>query len=710
MAKNKLRVFAVTAIAAAAALGLTGYAPLAKNTKKIIWDYLGQFDLGIPTYLSATNNTLTYDISNGEPKPGVGGYTTDLATLPIPDLPSVLLRKIAVMLPESLNIAGNPRVTLSGDDQTNIVFSNDTLTQNQRADIYVSFLSEGAGYRNSVGYFTYDPDAFAVNAAKVQAGTMTREQLLATITTEKIFLPNASQDSPSSTTPPPLKVATDKNASTVKFHVDPIAGAKQTGVGFFIVADGWGSSRDLTLVGGKNPPGTTSTPGVDDNSNQNNNSGKRVFYSLKALNPEPADARNLNQHTILLNESTVQGREPYSSTYFQRLILGFEDMPRTTGDNDFNDVLLAVHVSPSGPMSIANLMSISQIPDASKDSDRDGVNDLNDAYPNDPTAASFIDYPSSNGWGTLAYEDMWPAMGDFDLNDMVVRYRMRQIKHAKDSKGQEKTARLEMSFRLDARGAGYDNGFAIALPGIAPGDVYVDPADTKPGDLSTYLATIDSTGKVLRKVSINPVAEDTSQAVFEIFKSAREFAPDQTDSNCKSTGYYNTSAGCSFGAFTEFRLVVKMKTDPSNNFIPTYKNSFPGMPFDPFLFRSDNIGIEVHLPGKQPSARADRTLFNTGNDEYKKTHDASQLGTSYTYMTANGLPWALNIPALWDYPSEGVSIDKAYSNFITWAKSGGTTNKDWYTTPSDKDAATYGKSDKASLQAAKTFRNGRAQP
>ena len=57
MATNKQRLFAVTALAAAAALGLTGYTV---TNNKIIWQYLGQ--VGTPTY-----GNLPYNTANGEP-------------------------------------------------------------------------------------------------------------------------------------------------------------------------------------------------------------------------------------------------------------------------------------------------------------------------------------------------------------------------------------------------------------------------------------------------------------------------------------------------------------------------------------------------------------------------------------------------------------------------------------------------------------------
>lgn len=656
MATNKQRLFAVTAIAAAATLGLTGYTTVTGN--KIIWQYLGQ--VGTPTY-----GNLPYNTSTGAPTHSA--YQTDLALLTIPPLASDLLKRIGVMIPEGLNIKNNTRVSLSSDDQTNLV-----LKAGIQADLHVSFLSEGAGFSNSVGYFIYDPEDFA---QKLSSGA-TREQLLASITAEQIFFPNATQDNQL-----PFKVATSTTASTVSFRVN--TGSKPVGVGFFIVPGGWrGDGRDLRLSGGSNAPGTTQTQGTDE---RILSQGRTPFYSLKALNPEPDDARNLRQHTILLNEAEVDSTD--GARKFQRLVLGFEDMNRTGGDHDFNDVLMAVHVTPSGSENITNLPQISPITASNKDSDGDGVLDLNDSYPNDPTASKYQDYPSSNGWATLAYEDNWPFEGDYDLNDMVVRYRSREVKHAAG-----KVARLEMNMRLDARGAGFRNGFALALPGILPDDVE-----------SATLITTDVNNQASEK-ALAPLDKSLhQQAVFEIFKDAYALQVSQSDGSCKSQGFYNAAAGCPIAGFTEFKLVVKMKTKSSGALTdrsPLYAGSFPATPYDPFLFRTEKPGLEVHLPGKKPSARADTSLFNTGAD-------ASKLGTSYSYMTSKGLPWALNIPALWDYPAETVRVEAAYADFVSWAASGGSKNQTWYATPSDKTAPTYGKTDKASLQAAKTFRNGR---
>jgi LruC domain-containing protein len=125
--------------------------------------------------------------------------------------------------------------------------------------------------------------------------------------------------------------------------------------------------------------------------------------------------------------------------------------------------------------------------------------------------------------------------------------------------------------------------------------------------------------------------------------------------------------------------------------------AIPSPPYDPFIFNtySSNLygkniakGAEIHLPGKTPTSRADISLFSIQADA------TSISGGVYvnSYKNANGLPWALDIPALWDYPWETENVILAYPNIQYWASSGGKTNADWFLVPTNAVA---------------TFRNGR---
>lgn len=66
------------------------------------------------------------------------------------------------------------------------------------------------------------------------------------------------------------------------------------------------------------------------------------------------------------------------------------------------------------------------------------------------------------------------------------------------------------------------------------------------------------------------------------------------------------------------------------------------------------------------------TLFHTGAD-------LSEVDKSIYYVSANNYPYAIHmIDAEKFSTEEKISVDKSYPRFADWAKSNGTTNKDWY--------------------------------
>ncbi len=598
---HSARPLAIAATAALAMLGLTGYTVAPTNL--IVWSYLGQTTAVLSPY-SANGVALHSGYSNAYP-----------ASLPVPSMPADFNARIALMLPEKVDIRSNKNIVLSNDDQTNIKLTSP-------AEVWVTFLNEGAGFLNSVGFFTYDPNNPPTKPTDV--------------TDEQIIIPNASI--------PPLSAATTQGATV---YLGNFAAGRA--IGFFVVANGWsGTGRKL---------GAANVPGVKEAIDRN-----WIYYSVKGLNPEPATG-NLNQHTVLLNDQELTGT---NGNKYQRLVLGFEDYLRTSGsDHDFNDVILAVHVSPSA--AISNLGGLPQLVSSTTDpdTDGDGVKDSVDEFPNDANKAFSRWYPGSGSWGTLAYEDMWPSKGDYDFNDLVLRYRSREVLNAN-----RLVSALEMDLRLDARGGVYHSGFALGLPGITAAQIK-----------SATLQLPDGSS-----VPVTPLAGQTA-AIFEIFADAYTDLPAGTGTS-QCAVYYNTGSDCPMQANAAFKLKVDLLTATA---------SFPAVPYDPFIFRTRETlvngayvqglskGTEVHLPGRAPSARADAALFRSADD-------ASVLGSSKTYVTATGLPWALDIPYEWDFPSELVEITKPYPGIATWATSGGSSNANWYVTPTDRTL---------------TFRNGR---
>jgi LruC domain-containing protein len=170
---------------------------------------------------------------------------------------------------------------------------------------------------------------------------------------------------------------------------------------------------------------------------------------------------------------------------------------------------------------------------------------------------------------------------------------------------------------------------------------------------------------------------ESNGAVFEIFPNATTLMPDDSSADCLVKGYRNTGQACPVQSFVSYQLKLEFVTPLT---------TFPSPPYDPFIFNSNGTskvkGVEIHLSGKQPTTRADTSKLMTGDDK-------SVLNTSNTYKSANGLPWALDIPALWDYPYEFLDVVNVYPNIVPWAKSGGATHKNWYELTTDKVSKTF---------------------
>jgi LruC domain-containing protein len=618
-------------------------------TGNIIWKY---FD---GKTANGTRYGITYD-SNGVLYGAAQDFSAiapNFSTVLPLGAPKTLAADMTAMvnftLKENRNISAS-NIVLSGDDQTNI-----RIAAGKQLDVWVTFFSEGAGYENGVGFFTYDPNLPPSRDSK----------FVNTLRTEQIIFPRAS-------TPAPLQSATGEGTTIYLGKFD--GGAKGLGIGFFVAANGWTWSTGRTLANGSKYAGVKETQDKG-----------WIFYSLRALNPETSSG-NLNQHTILLQDKLLPGLT--DGRTYQRLLFGFEDVRRDLGgsDNDFNDVLMVVHASPVNKSDdimtvMPNLSRLPQLTDGTDgDSDGDGVKNSSDEFPTDATKAYSLWYPGSSTYGTLAYEDQWPNVGDYDFNDVVVRYRSRQILNA-----QRLVKGLEMDLRLDARGGNNRSGFALAMPGVLPSQIQSGTVKlTKDGIV------------VPGAVQLAGMTGEDGGVVFEIFPDAIALMPpdsiDDGSAACLSKGFRNTGQGCKVQSFVAFKLSFDLITATS---------TFPLPPYDPFIFNSVIKGttaakaIEVHLLGKQPTSRADKNLFKTGVDYSTLGSNgkySNSYGTKPALTSTLGAPWALDIPIVWDYPNEGLAVYLAYPLMKDWITSGGTLNPSWYLSPKSVSS---------------TFRNGR---
>ena len=56
----------------------------------------------------------------------------------------------------------------------------------------------------------------------------------------------------------------------------------------------------------------------------------------------------------------------------------------------------------------------------------------------------------------------------------------------------------------------------------------------------------------------------------------------------------------------------------------------------------------------------------------------TDVATGVYYKTDKNLPWAINIPTVFEYPIEKQDITQAHLHFADWAQSDGTLYTDWY--------------------------------
>lgn len=498
---------------------------------------MGTFNtLGVPDYLATPNDVID----------------------------NSMLKDVNNALPEGKSVPSLRPEYLTSTNQTNLEFKS-------ASRVSVTFLHEGAGYRNVLCFYKY------------KTGQPPRS--VDEIDTLHAIFPNVSY-------------ANSGGGLVSGNKVD--LGYFQSGqsIGWALIANGYNGSEITKGVG--------------------------VYYSHSELNPESNS--NLKKHCILLNDA---GRGIF--------MLSFEDLNREGGsDHDFNDAIFYVTATPAGSVNTTN------IPPANykeEDTDKDGVSDNLDDYPQDPTRAFDNHYPAANAVGALGFEDQWPSKGDYDFNDMVVDYHFNQITNA-----QNQVVEIEAAFTTKASGASFHNGFGIQLP-ISPSLV----SKVTGTDLRRSLVTIGSNGTEVGQ----------SKATIIVFDDAYDQLP------WPGSGIgVNTMLGLPYVQPRTLNLVIKLTS-------PVSPSMLGEPPYNPFIFINRTRGREVHLIDHEPTDLADKSLFKTKDDN-------SILPASRYYITVNHLPFAIDVIDPFDYVTEKTIITAGHLKFRSWALSNGNTYRDWY--------------------------------
>jgi len=268
---------------------------------------------------------------------------------------------------------------------------------------------------------------------------------------------------------------------------------------------------------------------------------------------------------------------------------------------------------------------------------------------------SYSYYPNNGSWVTLAYEDLWPIEGDYDMNDVVFHYRTVSV--IRDNKLQ----RVDIYGQLLAIGASYHNGFAIRIPGV-------QAADVNTSKMRFRYTQLDSDGNGTITEQDNPIESSSDELIAII-------SPDVWDLVSTSCTFYRTDASCIDHIQFSFELSLPFTQLQPSSIVSTL--------YDPFIFATENRfhggtfpthpgrELEIHLADMSPTEKANSTYFG-------EEQDTSNTDDDRFYKNSNNLPWSMEIATEWKHPQSGIDLLKAYPNFENYVTSNKANNLDWY--------------------------------
>lgn len=252
------------------------------------------------------------------------------------------------------------------------------------------------------------------------------------------------------------------------------------------------------------------------------------------------------------------------------------------------------------------------------DEDSDGISDYYDEYPLNPELA-FNEYcPSLYGHYTLLAEDLWPARGDYDFNDLVMEYKSK-----KEMSSERLIVTRRMDFSVLHIGGSYKNGIGVVW-------------EEEPSKVESFTTPQTYTEGYIETLP-NGLEANQKNIVTIIFDNAREVEIGHT---IQTVTNYSTPIDCPTGG----NIIMIINGDRER---------------------------ELSFANKTPTDLAGLQWFNIG-------HDVSNIAEGNTYKGATNLPWMIRLTGEIDFiPKEKVKITEAFTKFKQWAESGGTEFTDW---------------------------------
>ncbi|RGN43380.1 MULTISPECIES: LruC domain-containing protein [unclassified Bacteroides] len=326
---------------------------------------------------------------------------------------------------------------------------------------------------------------------------------------------------------------------------------------------------------------------------------------------------DVNKPIYYSNQSFNKGESRCMTLFDQKtqtIVIGFEDGDPGSHDSSYEDVLFYVDATP-----------IKSIIDP-ESPNVPSIGDEEIVFPNITMTKN----------GTIAFEDLWPSQGDYDMNDLVLTYQST-ITFDKDNKA----IKTEDIFTPINNGAGVDNAFGYQLDGVSA---------TNLKSVSIERPTWASTPSA--NIGMYDVELGQRYAVFRLFDSTKD----------GFTGKDRVYKG------GNFKITIEYNRDDYNS----VDKSKLVAPYNPFIMPTSASRKEVHLPKKSPTSLADMSLFG-------KYDDKSVPEKGLYYVSSTNYPFAIDIPTMeYKVPAERERIDVVYPKFNNWVATQGAEDADWY--------------------------------
>lgn len=291
--------------------------------------------------------------------------------------------------------------------------------------------------------------------------------------------------------------------------------------------------------------------------------------------------------------NAYEGPRTAAYRYGDWVMISFEDHDN---DQNFSDVVITLKSNP--------VDAVTEIPTVNPDDNKT---------------------TSETPKGMYAFEDMWPAKGDYDMNDVLVHYT-----YGKTFDIDNKIYSESFIFRPYQNIATFNNGLAFKL--------------LSSGTVASAICSMRKAGEEqYTEIPLQYEAEDNVYILTENVKN-----------NIKG----------------DYKLTVNYTS-------PILKQS----EVQPFIFKNEEGGKrwEVHIAREKPTSKMNTSHFGEGDDASVPEKDL--------YYVRNGLyPFSIflsgasekDLSKMLEDINEKVAIDKLYSGYKGWVETNGKDNQDWY--------------------------------